>query len=147
MSHPTPITLLPSSIAIDREALERSHHACDGQIIVCDAYVTGIERGDLVAGGYALGKVLNVDHHAPTRQMQRLVSSANLAIERVVSGGVATPGDVVLINHTDCDSILSSGIVSGRLDPEARFGAAAIAADHTGEIGRASCRERVCLYV
>ena len=32
-----------------------------------------------------------------------------------------------------CDSVLSSGIVSGELPPDPRLGLAAIAADHTGE--------------
>src|SRR5262249_37922922 len=40
---------------------------------------------------------------------------------------------VVVINHTDCDSILSSGIASCRLDALPTYGRAALAADHTGE--------------
>ena len=42
------------------------------------------------------------------------------------------PGDLVVITHTDCDSVLSSAIVSGRLEPKPEYEAAAIAADHTG---------------
>ncbi|MDQ6717453.1 MAG: hypothetical protein M3Z17_03775 [Gemmatimonadota bacterium] len=38
-----------------------------------------------------------------------------------------------MINHTDCDSILSSAIVGGLLPPAISLGEAAIAADHTGE--------------
>lgn len=47
--------------------------------------------------------------------------------------GIASPADCVVINHTDCDSVLSSAIIRGILPPEKRFGDAAIAADHTGE--------------
>ncbi len=39
----------------------------------------------------------------------------------------------MVVNHMDCDTVLSSGILSGRLDPEERFTAASLAADHTGE--------------
>jgi hypothetical protein len=72
--------------------------------------------------------------------MARQVSSTNLAIDWRAAN-VDTPAEsleargqsVVVINHTDCDSILSSGIVSGRLDPLPEYGRAALAADHTGE--------------
>lgn len=63
--------------------------------------------------------------------MSRRISSANLAIERVQRVGV--PDGIVVINHTDCDSVLTASIMSGRLEPLHQFGAAAIAADHTGE--------------
>ena len=48
------------------------------------------------------------------------------------SAGTARPDDLVVIDHTDCDSILSAGIVSGRLDPLDSLASAAISADHTG---------------
>ena len=65
--------------------------------------------------------------------MQQVISSANLALEHVSRFGAVDSGTPVAITHTDCDSILSSGIVSGRLEPRPEFGDAAIAADHTGE--------------
>ena len=65
--------------------------------------------------------------------MYRFVSSANLAVEWVRARHGPRPGDLVVITHTDCDSVLSSGIVSGRLEPKPEYEAAAIAADHTGE--------------
>src|SRR5690606_31659161 len=40
---------------------------------------------------------------------------------------------VVAVNHVDCDSVLSSAILAGHLDPHPSFGDAAIAADHTGD--------------
>lgn len=64
--------------------------------------------------------------------MQKHISSTNLAIEWVRTFGPVMDGRVV-INHTDCDSILSSGIMDGSLEPLDKYGQAAIAADHTGE--------------
>lgn len=46
--------------------------------------------------------------------------------------GTVAPDVPVRITHTDCDSILSAGIVSGVLSADLVFGEAAIAADHTG---------------
>jgi hypothetical protein len=54
-----------------------------------------------------------------------------LAIQHVTNVGV--PTCAVVINHTDCDSVLSSGTASGHLEPLKEYGVAAIAADHTGE--------------
>lgn len=39
---------------------------------------------------------------------------------------------VLIIDHLDRDSILSSGILLGRLPPDPRLSEAAITADHTG---------------
>jgi hypothetical protein len=106
----------------------------EGDLVACDFYVDGIELGEEVAGGYRLGRILNIDHHAPTPRMRRRISSTNLALEMIEVGGVPLGEDaVVVVNHIDCDSVLSSGILSGRLPPDPRFGEAAIAADHTGE--------------
>lgn len=104
----------------------------DGPVAACDFHVEGITRGEEAPGGYRLGRLLNVDHHAPTPRMARRVSSTNLAIAQVA----AEPGREyagVVLNHTDCDSVLSAGIMAGLLPPEPRFGEAAVAADHTGE--------------
>ncbi len=101
-------------------------------VFACDFHVLGAEQGEDVPGGYRLGRLLNVDHHAPTARMTRRVSSANLALAHVAAEGAASPQDVVVVNHTDCDSVLSAGIVAGRLDPDPALGDAAIAADHTG---------------
>lgn len=103
----------------------------EGDICACDFYVEGIESATAVVGGYQRGRILNVDHHAPTREMARRISSTNLAIQRAAQ--LRPSGGLVVINHTDCDSVLSAGIMSGRLEPLPEFGSAAIAADHTGE--------------
>ena len=105
----------------------------EGPIIACDFYVEGAETWPAVVGGYERGRIVNVDHHAPTQEMARVVSSANLALQRVRAGELPPADALVVITHTDCDSILSAGIMSGRLSAEERYGHAAIAADHTGD--------------
>jgi hypothetical protein len=105
----------------------------NAQIVACDFYVDGAEEAEAVLGGYSLGRVVNIDHHADTPSMKRSVSSTNLALDRISELGADPEGSTVVISHADCDSVLSAGIVSGHLDPDPRFGVAAIAADHTGE--------------
>ena len=100
--------------------------------LACDCYVTGVERhGSPVAWGWSLADGENIDHHAPVAAMAREVSSANLALRWVRESDRDRRGPV-LLTHTDCDSILTAGIVSRRLEPRERYGEAAIAADHTG---------------
>lgn len=123
-----PIHLLPSSARVTPAELTADFP--DG-VTACDFYVLGAESGEAVAGGYRIERILNVDHHAPTPRMARFVSSTNLAIECVTDD--SRPIGPIAINHTDCDSVLSAGIVAGRLEPRAEYGAAAVAADHTGD--------------
>jgi hypothetical protein len=40
----------------------------------------------------------------------------------------------VLINHTDCDSVISSALLCGLLEPRPKYSEAVIAADHTGDL-------------
>jgi hypothetical protein len=105
-----------------------------GPIIACDCYVQGAESWQAVDGGYEHARIVNVDHHANTDAMARIVSSANLALDRVRKVGLPPADAQVVITHTDCDSILSAGIMSGRLAAEDRYGEAALAADHTGDV-------------
>jgi hypothetical protein len=105
----------------------------EGTVFACDFYVSGAEAGREMPGGYRLGRVINVDHHAPTGRMATRISSTNLAIAQVAESGPAGARDAVVINHTDCDSILSAAMMCGLLEPHARYGSAALAADHTGE--------------
>jgi len=123
--------LFPISSSVTLETVEGVHPTAP--IVVCDFYVEKVEEGQDVAGGYQLGRVLNIDHHAPTVRMARFVSSTNLAIERINHAGLPSAESMIIINHTDCDSVLSSGIMSGRLQPDDDLGVAAISADHTGE--------------
>ncbi|MDO8594822.1 MAG: hypothetical protein Q7R93_04930 [bacterium] len=118
------ITLIPTKSVNTIEEL--------GSGVFCDFYVEGIEvRGHEITGGYQLCDLVNIDHHAPNERMAQVVSSAPLAIDYRAENGI-TEGRRVVINHTDADSILSSGITAGVLEPEERFAEAAIAADHTG---------------
>lgn len=121
-----------SLIAIQSVVTQTQLEPIPGDLVVCDCYVAGAEGWESVHGGYARGRILNVDHHADTERMRRPISSANLALQYVDAVGAPPSGVTVVINHTDCDSILSSGIMSGRLVPDPIFGHAAVAADHTG---------------
>jgi hypothetical protein len=130
---PAQITLLPQDKGSDLPEIPLSALSGDQKIIACDCYVEGIEQhGKFRGWGWSHGIHENIDHHAPVDAMARLVSSANLALVRVASLGTASPNTRVLLTHTDCDSILSAGIVSGRLPPLPDYGDAALAADHTG---------------
>jgi hypothetical protein len=113
-------------------------------IIACDFYIEGAERDVPHGEGKApqgeprvprLGRITNIDHHAPLPEMERPVTSTQLAAEYLVAGfdPAAAPAPWVVINHTDCDSVLSSAIVMGLIEPHECFVAASIAADHTGE--------------
>lgn len=129
--HPRPadrITLLPELRELSLEQFARGQPT-----VACDCYVQGIEgAAERVAWGWRLGESENIDHHAPVPQMARQISSANLALVRVAACGPVGADTAVLITHTDADSILSAGIVSGLLAPKPEYGHAAIAADHTG---------------
>jgi hypothetical protein len=104
-----------------------------GTIHACDFYVTGAEHGIPEPGGFRLGRILNVDHHAPHPRMEKPITSTGLAYEHLVAGGRADPASCVVIHHTDCDSILSSAMLLGHLPADPDLVAASVAADHTGE--------------
>jgi len=125
-------TLLPLSNRVLPEHLLPLHPA--GAIIACDFHVESIHLlGEPVECGFRLGRLLNIDHHAPVPRMRRRISSPGLAVEHVRRHGPAGGDTLVVINHADCDSVLSSAIVLGLLPPERAYADAAIAADHTGE--------------
>lgn len=121
------ITLEPLVKAVPRDTFTGTPQ------VVCDAYVAFIEKfGTLTPWGWVHGESENIDHHAPDPAFETQLSSANLALRRVQARGAVGPDVPVRITHTDCDSILSAGIVSGVLPADLVFGEAAIAADHTG---------------
>ena len=124
--------LLPLASVVPAEQLFEV--APTGPIYACDFIVAGAESWHERAWGYERGRIRNIDHHADTPLMRRRVSSANLALLRVAEAGTATAGESVVINHTDCDSVLSAAILCGAIAPLPEFGEAAIAADHTGEV-------------
>ncbi|HYC31103.1 MAG TPA: hypothetical protein VEB59_02385 [Gemmatimonadales bacterium] len=124
--------LIPLSRRVLPEHLLPMHP--EGPIVACDFHVESIHLlGEEVEGGYRLGRLLNVDHHAPVPRMRRRISSTGLAIEHVRRHGAAGAGTRVIINHTDCDSVLASAILLALLRPDEAYAAAAVAADHTGE--------------
>jgi hypothetical protein len=78
--------------------------------------------------------MVNIDHHAEDERFFRPISSGNLAMKYLEAAKAPLPAGVpAIVNHTDCDSILSSGMLTGLLPVVEAFGAAVIAADHTGE--------------
>jgi hypothetical protein len=104
-----------------------------GRIFACDFHVTGAEHFVERPWGYEEERIINIDHHAPTPCMRRHVSSANLALEYITQNGAASNGETVVINHTDCDSVLAAALMTAEIEPLPKFGEAAIAADHTGD--------------
>jgi len=109
------------------------------RILVADCYIKGSENWTAAPWGWEtrIGDrtIINVDHHADDPRFYRNVSSGNLAIE-YLKVHEPDPRVPVVINHTDCDSVISSAILCGLLEPEGRYGEAVIAADHTGEENR-----------
>lgn len=102
-------------------------------IYVCDAYVKGIENGFLERNVLRLSNIIGIDHHAPSKIFAKKISSVNLAVDWVNERGVASGNSIVVITHTDYDSIISSLIIRGIIPPKKIFADLAIIADHTGE--------------
>ena len=125
-----PVELIKESQDVDPEELKENYQ---GEIVVCDAYVDGIEKTNFDPENctFSDGKIFSIDHHAPIEQFEKNISSTNIAIEFVKKNGPITEGTTI-INHTDCDSILSSLIIKGILPPDEKFDKAAVSADHTG---------------
>lgn len=128
-------TILPLR---NRIALHKVEASCPGDrpILVCDFHVEHAEQGTREPGGIRLGdRVFAVDHHAQLEPFfSRGVTSTSLAHEYVARVGVErTRASWVVINHTDCDSILSSAVLLGHLEPDQALVDASIAADHTGD--------------
>ncbi len=104
------------------------------KLCTCDFYIRGTEKGVIAPyGAICYEDILNIDHHAPLDRMCEHISSTTIAIDYVRRYGSLPEDCKVLINHTDCDAILSMLIMTGQLDPEEIYNKAAIAADHTGE--------------
>lgn len=123
---------IPLRPCTDAEELERQCPEA-ATIHACDFYVTGAEHGIPEPGGFRIGRILNVDHHAPHPRMEQPVTSTGLAYEHLIAGGRPDPASYVIIHHTDCDSILSSAMLLGLLPADPDLVAASVAADHTGE--------------
>ncbi|MFM9872455.1 MAG: hypothetical protein ACKVQS_03195 [Fimbriimonadaceae bacterium] len=122
------VTLIPESSGPLPEFV--AEHAKTSNYTICDFHVPGVEFFTPEPYGYSSLKIKVVDHHAPDPRWERFISSGALALEYVKTN---EPANEVILNHTDCDSILSAAIVTGLIPPLPEFGLAAIAADHTGE--------------
>jgi hypothetical protein len=127
--------LVPLKPYTEAEELEQRCPG-SGTIHACDFYVTGAEHGIPEPGGFRIGRILNVDHHAPHERMEEPITSTGLAYEHLIAGGRADATSCVVIHHTDCDSILSSAMLLGHLPADPELVAASVAADHTGEANR-----------
>ncbi len=129
------IILLPLSQTVSPDVALAASPA--NPVVVADCYVDGVETWTPRPWGWqtsAGGRlIINIDHHADDARFFRPVSSGNLAIQYVEAEGPLPANVPALINHTDCDSVLSAAILTGLLLPDPMFGDAVIAADHTGE--------------
>ncbi|MBU1101998.1 MAG: hypothetical protein KKA84_16500 [Bacteroidetes bacterium] len=104
------------------------------KICVCDFYVSGSEAGDLDKNNVTTyDDILIIDHHMPVPQMMRDITSTEIACNYVNEHGALTENYLIIINHTDTDSILSASIMAGLIPPHEIFIEAARAADHSGE--------------
>ncbi len=104
------------------------------KLCTCDFYIRGTEKGVVAPyGAICYEDILNIDHHAPLDRMCEHISSTTIAIAYMREHRSLPKDCKVLINHTDCDAILSMLIMTGQLDPEEIYNEAAIAADHTGD--------------
>lgn len=105
------------------------------RILVADSYVAGAETWEPRPWGWETEfegrSIVNIDHHANDPRFYRHVSSGNLAVEYLRAHG-PDPEAAVVINHTDCDAVISSALLAGLLEPRAGYERAVIAADHTG---------------
>ena len=112
-----------------------------GDVVTTDYNLVGVEDWDELRDRvgtligfrrrFPEGSITNFDHHSRRTEFYRQVSSIHCALAYVREHGPVT--DPIVIHHTDCDSVLSSLVLSGALPPDDRFGRAVLAADHTGE--------------
>lgn len=91
-----------------------------GPLLACDFYVEGVEQGREVPGGYEVGRLVNLDHHAPTQRMERMISSANLAIERIAACGPAAAEAVArgAVRYIGTTRSVAVGVLEHALDGE-----------------------------
>jgi guanosine-3',5'-bis(diphosphate) 3'-pyrophosphohydrolase len=124
-------TIMPLQGNIGESMVEAE---CPGErpILVCDFRIDGAEQWTLETGGLRRGRILNVDHHAAIAEMERPVTSTALAVQLLRADPDAGKGAWVVVNHTDCDSVLSSAMLMGSFPPDDDLVAASVAADHTG---------------
>lgn len=133
-----PIELLPEAAEYTKEQLKEMFPG--KRLVVCDFNVKGLDSNLSADENFKKYGILNIDHHSDAPEMERQISSTNLAIEWIRKHSDLLRDElgecVFAAHHIDCDSVLSNALMRGILprDDESldKFGAAAIAADHTG---------------
>ena len=77
-------TARPTLLEMSKDVLhaDLTSRFSDQLIFACDFQVQDIELGTVVPGGYRVGNVINIDHHAPTDRMRQHEYAVRLA-ERV----------------------------------------------------------------
>ena len=130
-----PFHLLPLTQKLTVEDVRRVIPS--GPVYVCDVHVTDIEKfgtpivdSDGTVLGYEYQGIINIDHHAPTPEMERIISSGVLAGRFVKKFGAQDGSIPVLTHHIDCDSVSSSCIMLGILPPHELIDKAVLDADH-----------------
>ena len=104
------------------------------KVCICDFYIEYSENGKIDENGVTdYCDLFIVDHHVPVPYMKKHISSAVIASRYVSSNGLLGDEYVIVVNHTDTDSLLSALLMSGKIEPNIEYEKAAIAADHTGE--------------
>ena len=128
-----PVLFLPEKSVISYEEVEKVRQESGANTLyACDFNIEGIEEFE--EGGYFQREhIINIDHHSESPNYRKQISSTNLAIEFIRNNPGFLTNTKTITHHTDCDSVLSTLLMSSILPPEERFGVAAIAADHTGE--------------
>jgi hypothetical protein len=105
----------------------------DKKVCICDFYIEDSENGDIDENGVTkYCDLFIVDHHAPVSYMRKHISSAVIASKYVSANSPLGDDYVIVVNHTDTDSLLSALLMSGKIKPNIDYEKAAIAADHTG---------------
>jgi hypothetical protein len=104
------------------------------KVCICDFYIEDSENGKIDENGVTdYCDLFIVDHHAPVPYMKKHISSAVIASRYVSANGPLGDEYVIVVNHSDTDSLLSALLMSGKITPNNEYKKAAIAADHTGE--------------
>lgn len=150
-------TKTESSYTFDALARHEAFRDYKGAIIAADFVVIpgeGVRKEPIVAGDALVGfkftgvvdgqerTIINIDHHDSDQRMQRVVSSANLAVAYMNAFeqtqeypvNIAQTPVRIAVSHYDCDSISAAAILSGAVDRQywPFLEDAVIAADHTG---------------
>ncbi len=107
------------------------------RMIILDQKVKDIENlGTRAPYGYDISRdglnITVIDHHVSDPELSAL-STGVLVLRYLHDHFTADKDTMVCITHKDCDSLLSSLMITGALPPLDIYGEAVMAADHTGQ--------------